>query len=131
MGFTVTITEKPTYLHAVITGENSAENVRNYLQQVQRECELRQCPRVLIEERLEGPRLGIVDVYRIVSEKIVRALGQVEVIAYVDVNAEGDLMKFAEDLASNRIMPVAVFASVADAELWLQHLPAFRGRRRE
>jgi hypothetical protein len=129
MGFTVTITEKPTYLHAVITGENSAENVRSYLQQVQRECELRQCPRVLIEERLEGPRLGIVDVYRIVSEKIVRALGQVEVIAYVDVHAEGDLMKFAEDLASNRIMPVAVFSNVSDAELWLQHLPAFRGRR--
>ncbi len=38
MGFKVTFTQKPTYLHAVITGENSAENVRNYLKQIQREC---------------------------------------------------------------------------------------------
>ena len=128
MGFTLTITQKPTYLHAVVTGENSAENVRNYLKQIQRECKERKCPRVLIEERLEGPRLGIVDVYRIVSEQTVRALGQIEVIAYVDVNAEGDLMKFAEDVAVNRHLRVAVFPSVADAELWMQHVPGRRSK---
>ena len=91
MGFTVTFTQKPTYLHAVVTGENSAENVRSYFKQVQQECRTRKCLRLLVEERLEGPRLGIVDVYRIVSEETVRALGQIEAIAYVDVNAEGDL----------------------------------------
>ena len=128
MAFTVTITQKPTYLHAVISGENSAENVRSYLQQIQRECQARKCPRVLVEERLEGPRLGIVDVYRIVSEQTVRALGQIEVIAYVDVNAEGDLMKFAEDVAVNRHLRVAVFSSVPDAELWMQHLPGRRSK---
>ena len=128
MAFTVAITQQPTYLHAVITGENSAENVRNYLTQIQRECQTRKCSRVLIEERLDGPRLGIVDVYRIVSEQTVRALGQIEVIAYVDVNAEGELMKFAEDVAVNRFVRVAVFASVADAELWMRHLPGNRSR---
>ena len=128
MGFTVAITQKPTYLHAVVTGENSAENVRSYLTQIQRECKTRNCLRVLIEERLEGPRLGIVDVYRIVSEQTVRALGQIEVIAYVDVNAAGDLMKFAEDVAVNRFLRVAVFSSVPDAELWMQHLPGNRSR---
>jgi hypothetical protein len=122
MGFTVTITQKPTYLHAVITGENSAENVRNYLRQILRECKARNCLRVLIEERLEGPRLGIVDVHRIVSEGTVRALGQIEAIAYVDVNAEGDLMKFAEDLAVHGFLRIAMFSSVANAELWLQYL---------
>ena len=126
MGFAVAITQQPTYLHAVITGTNSAENVRNYLKQIQRECKARKCVRVLIEERLEGPRLGIVDVYRIVSEGTVRALGQIEVIAYVDVNAEGDLMKFGEDVAVNRFLRVAVFSSVPDAELWLQYLPSKR-----
>ena len=129
MGFTVTFTQKPTYLHAVVTGENSAENVRSYLKQIQRECRTRKCLRVLVEERLEGPRLGIVDVYRIVSEETVRALGQIEVIAYVDVNAEGDLMKFAEDVAVNRFLRVAVFASVPDAELWMQHLPSNRSKK--
>jgi hypothetical protein len=128
VGFKVTFTQKPTYLHAVITGENSAEVVRNYLKQIQRECKTRKCLRVMIEERLEGPRLGIVDVYRIVSEATVRALGQMEMIAYVDVNAEGDLMKFAEDVAVNRFLRVAVFSSVPDAELWLQYLPTKRGK---
>ena len=128
MAFTVTITQKPTYLHAVVTGENTAENVRGYLTQIQRECTTRKCLRVLVEERLEGPRLGIVDVFRIVSEQTVRALGQIEVIAYVDVNAEGDLMKFAEDVAVNRFLRVAVFSSVPDAELWMQHLPGNRGK---
>jgi hypothetical protein len=126
MGFTVTYTQKPTYLHAVITGENSAENVRNYLKEIQRECKTRKCFRVMIEERLEGPRLGIVEVYRIVSEGTVRALGQIEMIAYVDTNAKGDLMKFAEDVAVNRFLRVAVFSSVPDAEVWLQYLPSKR-----
>jgi hypothetical protein len=128
MGFTVTFTQKPKYLHAVVTGENSAENVRNYLKHIRRECKTRKCSRVLIEERLEGPRLGIIDVYRIVSEGTVGALGQVEVIAYVDVNAKGDLMKFAEDVAVNRFLRVAVFPSVPDAELWLQHSPSNRSK---
>jgi hypothetical protein len=129
MGFAVAIAQQPTYLHAVITGENSAENVRSYLKQIQRECKARNCFRVLIEERLEGPRLGIVDVYRIVSEGTVRALGQIEAIAYVDVSAEGDLMKFAEDVAVNRFLRVAVFSSVPDAELWLQYLPSKRRQK--
>ena len=128
MAFTLAITQKPTYLHAVISGENNAENVRNYLKRIQGECTRRKCLRVLVEERFEGPRLGIVDVYRIVSEQTVRALGQIEVIAYVDVNAEGDLMKFAEDVAVNRFLRVAVFSSVSDAELWLQHLPGNRSK---
>lgn len=128
MGFTVTFTQKPTYLHAVVTGENSAENVRNYLQQIQRECKDRKCLRVLIEERLEGPRLGIVDVYRIVSEGTVRALGQIEAIAYVDVNAVGELMKFAEDVAVHGFLRMAVFSSVANAELWLQYLSGDRNK---
>jgi hypothetical protein len=128
MGFEVTITQKPTYLHAVVTGNNSAENVRNYLKQIQQECKTRKCLRVLIEERLEGPRLGIIDVYRIVSEGTVRALGQIEAIAYVDVNSEGDLMKFAEDVAIHGFLRIAVFSSVSSAELWMQYLPSHRSR---
>ena len=128
MGFTVTFTQKATYLHAVIAGENSAENVRDYLRQIQQECKTRKCLRVLVEERLEGPRLGIVDVYRVVSEGTVRALGQIEAIAYVDVNSEGDLMKFAEDVAIHGFLRIAVFSSVPDAELWLQYLPGNRGK---
>jgi hypothetical protein len=40
-------------------------------------------------------------------------------IAYVDVNAEGNLMRFAQTVAVNRGLPIAVFPTVADAEKWL------------
>jgi hypothetical protein len=126
MELTLTYTKKSTYLHAVVTGENSAENVRSYLKQVQQECKTQRCLRVLIEEKLVGPRLGLVDVFRIVSEGTNRALGQLEAIAYVDVNAEGDLMKFAEDVAVNRHLRVAVFSSVPDAQQWLLQLSGSR-----
>jgi hypothetical protein len=126
MGYTLTFTQQPTYLHAVVTGENSVENVRSYVKQVRQECAGRGFSRVLIEERLLGPRLNIVDVFRIAAEGSALALGQVHTIAYVDVNAQGDLMKFAEDVAVNRFLRVAVFATVAEAERWLRGLPAVK-----
>jgi hypothetical protein len=84
-----------------------------------RECMARRAYRVLIEERLEGPRLGTMDVYQIAAEGADRAKGLFEAIAYVDVNAQGGQMKFAETVAVNRGLPVTVFASVDDAREWL------------
>ncbi len=40
-------------------------------------------------------------------------------IAYVDANAEGTMMQFAETAAVNRMVPVAVFSTVVEAEKWL------------
>ena len=120
MSYKLTITQKPSYLHAVVTGSNTIENVARYLEEIQRECTVRSCSRVLIEERLEGPRLSTMGVFQVASEGSRRARGCFEAIAYVDVNADGDLMKFAETVAVNRGLPVAVFASVRDAEEWLQ-----------
>jgi hypothetical protein len=121
MTYTLTIHPKPGYLHTVVTGWNSRENVVRYIEDVIRECAARKCFRVLIEERLEGPRLGTLDVYEIVSEGSGRFRGVLEAMAYVDVNAEGDLMQFAENVAVNRAFPVAVFSTVGDAEKWLLH----------
>ena len=119
MSYKLTITQKPGYLHAVVTGLNNKENVLRYLEELQRECAARGCPRVLIEERLEGPRLNTMGVFQIASDGTARAQGFFEAIAYVDVNAEGDLMQFAETVAINRGLPVAVFSSVSEAEKWL------------
>lgn len=121
MDYQLTIHQKPGYLHVVVTGRNSAENVLRYLEDVVRECAARRCRTVLVEERLEGPRLGLPDVFRIASQGSVRHPGVIEAMAYVDVHAEGDAMKFAEDVAVNRAFPVKVFATVADAEHWLLH----------
>ncbi len=119
MTYKLTIDQKPTYLHVIVTGQNSRENVMRYLEETLRECTARSCFRVLIEERLEGPRLGALDVFQIVSEASSKASGILKAIAYVDVNAEGNLMQFAETVAVNRGVPVVVFSTVTDAEQWL------------
>jgi hypothetical protein len=75
---------------------------------------------VLVEERLQGARLGTSDVFAIVMEEASRAAGVFDAIAYVDVNAGGDMMKFAESVALGRGIPVRLFAAVAQAEKWLE-----------
>ncbi|HUJ45425.1 MAG TPA: hypothetical protein VLW52_17655 [Opitutaceae bacterium] len=119
MPYKLTISPKPTYLHAIVTGLNNPETVKRYLEGIRRACTARRCFRVLVEERLEGPRLGTMDVFQIAAEESSRAQGFFEAVAYVDVNAEGDLMKFAETVAVNRGIPVTVFPSVREAEEWL------------
>jgi len=123
MTYQLTITGKPTYLHAVVTGKNTLENVAGYLKELLRECEARQCFNVLIEERLEGRRLETWDVYQIASDNSALARGFFRSVAYVDVNAGGELMKFAETVANNRGVPMMLFATVAEAEAWLAGQP--------
>jgi hypothetical protein len=89
MSYQLTVVEKPAYLHAGVTGRNTKENVAGYLDDLLRECLSRGFSKVLIEERLEGPRLGTSDVFAIVSQASARTLGKMRAIAYVDVNAEG------------------------------------------
>ena len=124
--YTLTIEVEGDYLHAIVTGVNSVENVVAYLQQLRRECEARGSFRVLIEERLEGPRLRTLDVFQIASQGVVGASHMVA-MAFVDVNAEGDLMKFAETVAANRGLPIRLFSSVSDARTWLQRKDDDRG----
>ena len=119
MAYQLTVTQEPGYLHAIVTGTNDAETVARYLEELRRECIARQCFRLLIEERLEGPRLGTFPIYKVASEGSERARGLLRAIAYVDVHAAGQLMRFAETVAVNRGLPVVVFASVEQARQWL------------
>lgn len=119
MSYQLTIIEKPTYLHAIVTGTNTIENVLGYLQELYRECQGRNCFNVLIEENLTGRRLETWDVYQIAAEGSAKTQGLFRSVAYVDVNATGELMKFAETVANNRGLPMTVFSTVAEAEKWL------------
>jgi hypothetical protein len=123
MSYQLQIIDKPNYLHAIVTGQNTMENVIGYLRELVRECESRQCYNVLIEERLTGRRLETWDVYQVASDSSTRARGVFRAVAYVDVNASGDLMKFAETVANNRGVPMTLFATVAEAEQWLAGKP--------
>lgn len=88
--------------------------------EILRECERCDCFRVLIEERLEGPRHDAMEIFTIASEGSMRALGFFDAVAYVDVHA-GELVDFIETIAVNRGMPIAVFSSLEDAKQWLRH----------
>jgi hypothetical protein len=124
MSYQLAISEKPGYLHVLVTGENSRENVTRYMEDVIRECTLRQCFRVLVEERLEGPRLGTLEVFEMVAAGSTRFLRTLKAMAYVDVNATGpEMMRFAENVAVNRAFPVRMFTTVAAAENWLNAGP--------
>jgi hypothetical protein len=119
MAYELRILQEPTYLHAVVTGTNDTDTVVRYFDELRRECLARRCYRLLVEERLEGPRLDTFAVYKVASEGSERARGLLHAIAFVDVNADGKLMEFAETVALNRGLPVAMFATVAEARAWL------------
>jgi hypothetical protein len=119
MSYKLTITQKPTYLHIIVTGQLSEENVFRYLDEIHRECTARKCFSILIEENLDGPRLNVITVLKLVSEESIKSHGLFKNIAYVDVNAESNSMDFIENAAVNRGLPVRVFPTVADAEKWL------------
>jgi hypothetical protein len=118
MDTNVEIEEKPGYLKATVTGKNSREAVGAYLKQVREECQRHNCYRILIDEQLEGPRLSTMEVFSIASQGSIDALGVFEAIAYVDAEM-GNMGEFAETVAINRGMPVAIFDNVENAERWL------------
>ena len=121
MTYQLTFRNQANYLHAIASGQNSLENVKGYLRQILHECKMAGCSRLLIEERLEGPRPNALEVFEIASEESRSALGILSAIAYVDIYAEGDLMEFAETVAINRALPVRIFATIAEAEKWLMN----------
>jgi hypothetical protein len=122
MTYKLTFSEKHNYLHAKVTGQNSIGNVKRYLEAVVQKCKDTKCSRLLIEEQLEGSRLDTLNVFEIAVEGSIRVRGLFRAIAYVDVNAKGELMQFAETVAVNRALPVRVFQTVAEAEQWLLEL---------
>jgi hypothetical protein len=118
--FKLDIQHKKHYLHIIVTGTNSPETVVAFLDSVLEECRSRNCHNILLEERLDGPRLGFSEIAQIASEASQRALGTIRSMAYVDVNAEDDSMQFAELVARNRAMPIRVFSLVPEAEAWIE-----------
>lgn len=122
MAYNLSIKENPSYLHFIVNGKNTKQNVIHYLQDILKASITRKHRKILIEEHLTGPRLTEFPVFEIASEGSENARGYFDAIAYVDTNARGNLMKFAETVAVNRGLPVNVFYSVADAEKWLNKL---------
>ncbi|SRR6266567_5115468 len=122
MPYVLTLEDKPGYVHARVTGSNSFENVLGYTQEIHQACVHSGQRAVLIEENLAGPSISMSAIFQIVAERSPQALGVLKRIAYVDVNPGHDLtrMEFAEDVAVNRGVNMRLFATVGEAERWLQ-----------
>lgn len=130
MNCEVTCQQHEDYIHAMVTGKNTPEAVVQYMQDIQNECERRDCYRVLIEEKLTGPRLGVIEIFDLVATGSRSAVGVFEALAYVDTNTDTpDMTEFAETVAVNRGIPVAVFASVDDARNWLNGIKTSKSRK--
>jgi len=118
MSYEITFSQRSDYVHATVTGTNSRETVFNYMADVLAECKKLDCFRVLIEERLEGPRLQAMEVFSISSEGSMEVLGIFDAIAYVDEQM-GEMRHFVGTVAINRGRPIGAFATVPEAEAWL------------
>jgi len=121
MTYEISITEEPAYLHVRVTGTNSREAVRGYLGEVYAACVERKVGTVLIEENLEGPALGLFDIYQLIEEASARTIPHVRWIAYVDVNAghRPGNTRFAETMAVNRGINIRCFFDLEAAKSWL------------
>ena len=121
MEYSFTVDPKQGYLHAKVSGVNSPDTVRRYMVEIHDACARHGLPQVLIEESLQGPSLSTAVVYGLIRDGTTNAWPVVTKIAFVDVNPQHDpsLMKFAETVAVNRGIEVAVFKDIAAAARWL------------
>ena len=122
MSYSLNAEPRTNYLYISVTGENSVETISSYLAEVLDWCEQHDCPNVLIVENLSGPSLCTSSIYELVSQKTSRAAKVIDRLAYVDINPVHDpeANKFAEDVAVNRGIFVRIFATVQEAEAWLE-----------
>ena len=104
-----------------VTGDNTPQDVREYLAEVREACAAHACPRVLIEENLQGPSLRTMDIYDIVTQGSQRAGAAVTMVAFLDTNPAhaAEDMRFAETLAVNRQLNVRFFTDRHRAEQWV------------
>ena len=121
MSYDLKVVPKQDYLHVTVRGINTPETVLRYLSEVRDACLRHASKKVLIEENLQGPGLGVVGIFEVVTRASTNVWPAILRIAYVDVNPEHDpkTMKFAETVASNRGVNVRVFSGLEDAEQWL------------
>jgi hypothetical protein len=122
MSYTLDVEPRSSYLYITVTGENSLDTVSRYLSEIHDWCLQQNCPNVLLVENLSGPGLRTSSIYELISGKSAQSARVVGRMAYVDINPAHDLgeMKFAENVAVNRGIPVRVFATVQEAEASLE-----------
>ena len=119
--FNITVMAEGNFLHVSVTGKNTVENVRHYLEEIYKTCAERGFSAVLIEENLSGPSLPPAEAYKIVTKASALTSPILNKIAYVDINPEHlpSIADLGETVARDRGANVRVFRDVGEAEEWL------------
>ncbi len=120
MAYELSIESKGSYLHATVTGQNGRETILGYFEEIRAVCRSRDCYRVLVEERLEGPRFSLPELFQLAAEVTALSGATFEVLAYVDTNAESDSVQQVAGQVAQPGSAIGVFVTVAEAEWWLR-----------
>lgn len=120
MAYQLTVLEKPSYLHFIITGDATVEDALGYMAEGVEICKAKNCFRVLVEDRLEGEPMGMMDMIPLSRGAAGKALGVVEQVAMVDNISGGPLNKFAAQVASTLGINIRICDSVEEADKWLR-----------
>lgn len=102
MPYALAVESKGSYLHATVTGQNGRETVIGYFEEIRSACRSRDCYRVLVEERLTGPRFSLAELFQLMAKVSAMSGATFEALAYVDVNAESDSVQQIAGKSSNR-----------------------------
>lgn len=122
MSYDMKVIREDDYLHVIVTGDNTPEDVAGYMGRIPQVCAEHGCSRVLIEENLRGPPFDTVDIFDIVSAASTDAAPAIRQVAFVDTNPQRDFsaLEFGETVAVNRGANVKVFHDVPAAVEWLR-----------
>jgi len=111
-----------SYLHFTVAGDNTPETVLRYMMEIRAECVRLGVFNVLIVVNLDGPGIGMLEVYKVIATTVDSAVGLGMHVAYVDRNPlHSDAnMLLAENVAMTRGIPVRTFRDVEQAREWLR-----------
>ncbi len=122
MSYQLTIVKQKNYLRCSVSGTNSLHNVVHYLSEVHDAIRDLQCSNVLIEENLAGKSLNLLQMYSVIQFAKKTILSRPHKIAYVDVNAEHNIMHLQLTIKSAlyHFISVEMFLTIPEAEAWIE-----------
>ena len=123
--YQLSIEQRPRYLYATVTGENTPETIRRYFAEIRQACARLGVFDVLVVANLHGPGVSMLDLYKVVAAESDEAAGTGIRAAYVELNPirSDENMRMAENVANTRGIRVRVFRDVSAAEAWLLSEP--------
>ncbi len=119
--YQLAIERHPTYLLATVAGDNTPETVLRYMTEIRAECLRTGMFNVLVVVNLDGPGIGMLEVYKVIAAGVDSAVGLGMQVAYVDLNplhSQANML-LAENVAMTRGIPVRTFCDVEQAREWL------------